>query len=130
MGAMYQPGDLIDLCLGFLGRSGQPHALTAGQIPDRERLRLQNFLKHIKVTTQYRTHSSNRQRLVKKLTRESARDRTFDIGDGHTVTVMQYFHTQLNRQLRFPGMICVEVCAKFVLIPWCALTPYSSRLAP
>jgi hypothetical protein len=39
------------------------------------------------------------------LTPESAR--TFDIGDGHTV--MQYFHTKLNRQLRFPDLVCVKV---------------------
>lgn len=128
-GAMYQPGDLISLCLCFLGKKGQPHALTAGKIPDRERIRLQNFLKHIKIITPYRTHNPNRQRLVKRLTRESARDREFDIGDGHTVSVMQYFDTQLNTQLRHPNMICVEVCARFVLIPWSALTPCSSRLA-
>jgi eukaryotic translation initiation factor 2C len=110
-GAMYQPGNLISLCLDFLGRSGQPQALTAGRIPDRERVRLHNFLKGIKVTTPYRTHNTNRQRLVKRLTRESARDRRFDIGDGHTVTVMEYFHTQLNIQLHFPDLICVEVRA-------------------
>lgn len=130
MGAMYQPGNLISLCLDFLGKSGQTQALTAGQIPDRERVRLQNFLKYMKVTTPYRTHDSNRQRLVKKLTRESAQDRRFEIGDGLTITVMEYFHTQLNIQLHFPDLICVEVCAIFVLIPWCALTPYSSRQAP
>jgi eukaryotic translation initiation factor 2C len=108
-GAMYQPGNLISLCLDCLARSGQPHALTASRLPDRERLRLQNFLKGIKVTTPYRTHNPNRLRLVKRLTRESARDRRFDIGDGQTVTVMQYFDTQLNIQLHFPDLICVEV---------------------
>jgi eukaryotic translation initiation factor 2C len=127
-GAMYQPGNLISLCLDCLARSGQPHALTASRLPDRERLRLQNFLKGIKVTTPYRTHNPNRLRLVKRLTRESARDRRFDIGDGQTVTVMQYFDTQLNIQLQFPDLICVEV-RNIVLIPWCALTPYSLCLA-
>lgn len=116
-GAMYQPGNLISLCLDFLGRSGQPHALIEGRIPDRERVRLQNFLKGIKITTSYRTHNPNRQRLVKRLTRESARHRTFDIGDEQTETVMGYFHTQLNIQIHFPDMICAEVCARFVLIP-------------
>jgi eukaryotic translation initiation factor 2C len=129
-GAMYQPGRLIDLCLNFIGRKGRPDALAASRLPDRERLRLQNFLKGIKVTTPYRTHNPNRQRLVKRLTRESARDRRFEIEDGHTVSVMQYFHTQLNIRLQFPDLICVEVRATSVLIPWCALTPYSSRLTP
>jgi eukaryotic translation initiation factor 2C len=131
-GAMYQPGNLISLCLDFLGRSGQPHALTARRIPERERIRLQNFLKGIKITTPYRTHNPNRQRLVKRLTQESARNLRFEIGDGRTVAVMQYFHDQLNIRVQFPDLICVEVCGTFVLIPWCALTPYSShrRLAP
>ena len=126
-GAMYQPGNLISLCLDFLGK--KTHALTAGQIPDRERMRLRNFLKNIKVTTPYRTHNPNRGRFVKRLTSESARERTFDIGDGHTVTVMDYFQTQLNIQLLYPDLICVEV-RDIVLIPWCALTPHSLRLVP
>ena len=129
-GAMYQPGDIISLCLNFFGRSGQPpHALTASQLPDRERLRLQNFLKNIKVTTPYHTRDPYRRRPVKRLTQESARDRRFDIGGGQTVTVMEYFHTQLNIPIQYPDLICVEVRATFVLILWCALTPYSSRLA-
>jgi eukaryotic translation initiation factor 2C len=127
-GAMYQPGNLVDLCLGFLGKSGRD-ALTWNRLPDRERLRLQNFLKGIKVTTPYRTHQPNRQRLVRRLTLESARDRRFEIEGGRTLTVMQYFHNQLNIRLHHPNMICVEVRATFVLTLWCALTPYSSRPA-
>jgi eukaryotic translation initiation factor 2C len=128
-GAMYQPGDLISLCLGFLGtRSGQTQALNAHQLPDRKRMHLWNFLKNIKVTTPYRTHNPNGRRLVKGLTPESARNRKFDIGDGRSVTVTEYFRTQLKKQLRFPDLICVEV-RNIVIILWCALTPYSSRLA-
>ncbi|KAF8501804.1 hypothetical protein F5888DRAFT_1272186 [Russula emetica] len=44
-GAMYQPGNFISLCLDLLGKSGRPFALTAGRLPDRERLRLQNSLR-------------------------------------------------------------------------------------
>jgi eukaryotic translation initiation factor 2C len=115
-GAMYQPGDLISLALDFLGKSGQPNALAPNRgLPDRERLRLQQFLTGIKVTTPYQAHNPNRQRLVKKLTRESALDRRFDIGDGETMTVMEYFHNQLNIQLQFPDLICVEVCTTLFL---------------
>jgi eukaryotic translation initiation factor 2C len=121
-GAMYQPGNLISLCLDYLGKSGQPHALTARRLPVRERVRLQNFLNGLKITTPYRTHNPDRQRLVRRLTPESARIRSFDIADGHTITVMQYFHTHLNRRLQFPDLICVEVRAKFVLLPWCSHT--------
>jgi hypothetical protein len=49
------------------------------------------------------------------VTRESARDRRFDIGDGETMTVMEYFHNQLNTPLQFPDLVCVEVCAMLFL---------------
>ncbi|KAI0267569.1 Piwi domain-containing protein [Russula aff. rugulosa BPL654] len=114
-GAMYKHGKLIPLCLDFLGRSKQPQVLTASQLPGRELRRLQNFLKGIKVTTPYCARNRNRQRLVHRLTPESARDRTFDVGDGRTVTVMEYFHTQLNIQLHFPDLICVELASGAVI---------------
>jgi eukaryotic translation initiation factor 2C len=125
-GAMYQPGDFISLALDFLGKSGQPAALAANRLPDRERLRLQQFITGIKVITPYTHH--NKQRLVKKLTRESAQNRRFDNGDGETMSVMEYFHAQ-NILLQFPDLICAEVCTTLP-IPWRALTPCSSRLAP
>jgi eukaryotic translation initiation factor 2C len=116
-GAMYQPGDFISLALEFLGRSGQPNALAPSHgLPDRERLRLQQFIMGIKVTTPYHTHNPNRQRLVKRLTRESAQDRRFDIGNGETMTVMEYFHSQ-NIPLQFPDLICVEVRTTSFLFP-------------
>ena len=115
MGAMYEPGDLISLFLRFLGKKNQPMALSSSGLPDRERLRLQHFVTGIKITTPYRTHDRNRQRLVKRLTRESARDRRFDIGDGQSMSVMEYF-AQLNKRLRFPDLICVEVSTTLFLL--------------
>ena len=96
-GAMYQHGELIPLCLKFLGKSGKPRALTAGrdQFPEPECRRLQKF--RIRVTTPYGTHNPKRQRLVKGLTPKSARNRTFDTGDGHIMTVTQYFYTRLKK---------------------------------
>ncbi len=114
-GAMYRPGDLTSLCLGFLGKK-ERSALLSSELPDRERLRLQKFITGIKVVTRYRTHDPNRQRLVKRLTRESAEDRRFEIGDGQTMTVMEYFR-QLNLPLRFPKLICVEVSMTLSLFP-------------
>jgi hypothetical protein len=46
---MYQPGDVIDLCLDFLGISKQERVLTAALLPERHRRRLQTFLQGIKV---------------------------------------------------------------------------------
>ena len=58
-GAMYPPET------SSLPRFSWLHALAAGRIPDHEHIRLQNFLKGIKVTTPYRAHHPNRQRFVK-----------------------------------------------------------------
>jgi eukaryotic translation initiation factor 2C len=119
-GTMYKPGRLINLALEVLGKS-TPNALAPQQgLPDRERLRLQQFISGIKITTPYRAQDPERRRLVKKLTRESARDRTFEIGDGQTMTVLEYFRDELNIPLQFPDLICVEVCTTF--FP-CSRTP-------
>jgi eukaryotic translation initiation factor 2C len=49
--------------------------------------------------------------LVKRLIQESARDLRFETGDGLTMTVMQYFHNQLNIRLQFPDLIYVELAS-------------------
>jgi len=110
-GAMYKSGRLIDLALEFLGQS-TPNALAPRHgLLDRERLRLQQFISGIKIITPYR--DPDRRRLVRKLTRESAQERTFEIGDGQTMTVAQYYQNELNIPLQFPDLICVEVCTIF-----------------
>ena len=106
-GAMYKSGRLIDLALEFLGKS-TPNALVPQHgLSSRERVRLQQFISGVKVITTYR--DSDRRRLVKKVTRESAQERTFEIGDGRTMTVAEYFQNELNIPLQFPDLICVEV---------------------
>ena len=113
-GVMYRSGSFIDLALDFLGRAGTPNALSSHHgLPDRERLRLQQFISGIKVATPHHVQNPNRLRLVKKLTRDSARDHTFETGDGQTMTVLEYFRDILNIPLRFPDLICVEVRTTF-----------------
>ena len=109
-GVMYRSGRLIDLALDFLGRSGSPNVLSPQHgLPDRERLRLQQFISGIKITTKHYVQNPDRRRLVKKVTRDSARDHTFENGDGQTMTVLEYFRDMLNIALQFPDLICVEV---------------------
>ena len=112
-GVMYRFGSFIDLALDFLGRAGTPNALSSHHgLPDRERLRLQQFISGIKVATPH-LQNPNRLRLVKKLTRDSARDHTFETGDGQTMTVLEHFRDILNITLQFPDLICVEVRTTF-----------------
>jgi eukaryotic translation initiation factor 2C len=116
-GTMYMPGPLIDLALAVLGRPGNPNALAPRQgLPDRERIRLQRFITGIKITTAHgqrdRGGQTPRPRVVKRLSKEGARDLTFELGDGgQQTTVADYFRGVLTRPLRFPDVICVEVCS-------------------
>jgi eukaryotic translation initiation factor 2C len=112
-GVMYKPGRLMDLALEFLGRSGQPNALSPRHgLPDRRRMQLQHFLSGIKVTTPHSPHHRGRTRLIKKLTRLGARELTFELDEGQTMTVAEFFRTRYNRTLVYPDVICVEVCAR------------------
>jgi eukaryotic translation initiation factor 2C len=111
-GVMYKPGRLIDLALEFINRSGRPNALAPRHgLPERERMRLQHFLSGIKITTPHSPHHHGRTRLVKKLTRLSAQEQTFDLGEGEMMTVAEFFRARHNITLMFPDVICVEVCA-------------------
>lgn len=115
-GAMFMAGQLIDLALAVLGRPGNPNALAPRQgLPDRERIRLQRFITNIRITTSHGQREPGRQgprpRVVKKLSKEGARDLTFELGNGQTTTVADYFRGVLGRPLRFPDVICAEVCA-------------------
>jgi eukaryotic translation initiation factor 2C len=113
--ATYKPGPLIDLALEFLGRQGNPNALSPSQLSEWERIRLQGFILGIKVTTSHgqldQGHQIPRQRVVKKLSSEGASSLAFEVSHGPQMTVANYFRGKLNRPLLYPDVICVEVCA-------------------
>ncbi|KAH9062679.1 argonaute-like protein [Lactarius vividus] len=120
-GTMYMPGPLIDVALAILGRPGNPNALAPRQgLLESERIRLQRFITPgLKITTTYDQRDPNqapRPRGVRRLSREGAQDLTFELTDGQTTTVADYFRQKLNRPLRFPDVICVEL-ASGALIP-------------
>jgi eukaryotic translation initiation factor 2C len=117
-GAMYEPGEFISLALNFLGKSRQPKALDPSYgFPSRERVHLQQFVAGMKVTTPYRAHDPDRHRVLRGVTLESARNRTFVIDSGETMTIMEYFQNQMNIPLQYPDLICIEVgrCFYFLL---------------
>lgn len=125
-GTMYKPGPLLDLCLDFLGRPGQYNILSPRRnMPDRERIRLQRFVAGIRIMTTYSGERVRKTpRVVKKLSSAGASDLSFSMRDGTTMTVAQYFQRLLNRPLRFPDNICIEVCVSllcFLLLTRCRL---------
>ncbi|KAG6827800.1 hypothetical protein H0H92_010435 [Tricholoma furcatifolium] len=108
---MYKSGRLPDLCLEFLGQAGKnPSVLAPARgFPDRERLRLQRFLSGLKITTAHTPGTRpNVPRVIKKLTAAGADGLHFNF-NGTMKSVADYFRTEKNRPLQFPGVICVEV---------------------
>lgn len=114
-GVMYKSGPLIDLCLDFLGKPGNPAFLSPQRgLPERERHRLGRFLTNIRIiTANPKTGQANvrahNPRVIKRLSTQSAKDLRFTMSDGKTQTVADYFRTAYSRPLRFPDLLCVEV---------------------
>ncbi|KAG6835954.1 hypothetical protein H0H93_012916 [Arthromyces matolae] len=111
-GTMYKAGPLLTLCLEFLDKR-DPNSLAPNRnFPDRERLRLQRFISGIRVLTKHVGADGSvtqTPRVVKKLTSAGANTLTFNMGEGGSMTVADYFYKSQNQQLRFPDVICVEV---------------------
>jgi eukaryotic translation initiation factor 2C len=125
-GTMYKPGPLLDLCLDFLGRPGQHNILSPRRgMPDRERIRLQRFVSGVRIMTTYSGERVRKTpRVIKKLSSAGASDLSFSMRDGTTMTVAQYFQKLLNRPLRFPENICVEVSSGALLpLEVCTVPP-------
>ncbi|KAG6913397.1 hypothetical protein DXG01_007108 [Tephrocybe rancida] len=113
-GVMYRPGPLIDLALHFFGMQGQnPAVLSPPQaLPDRERLRLQQFLSGVKVITPDTAEAKPNALplIIKKLSTAGTNETRFTMRDGASITVTDYFRKKANRPLWFPNILCVEVC--------------------
>ena len=128
-GAMYKPGRVIDVALEFLGRPGGDPTLLAPArgFPDRERVRLQRYLSGVRVNVQVPGQSQAGRRphprVVKKLTTAGADRLSFTMRDGVTLTVAQYFQRVHNYQLRFPGILCLEVGNGAILPMECCTIP-------
>ncbi|KAH9006796.1 PAZ domain-containing protein [Lactarius hatsudake] len=85
-----------------------------------EHIRLQRFIAPgLKITASYNQPDPNqatRLRVVRRLSREGARDLAFELAGGQSTTVADYFRQKLHRPLRFPDVICVELSSG-ALIP-------------
>lgn len=108
---MYKHGSLLRLCLEFL-RKDHPNNLVKGALHDRDFLRLQRFISGIRVITSHageggRTNSTPR--VIKRLTRVGAREEMFNLRDGGSMSVADYFKKNLNHSLQFPDVFCAEV---------------------
>jgi eukaryotic translation initiation factor 2C len=103
-GLMYKPGPLIPLCLEFLGLP-RNDVRALSRMSERQRRPLQQFLAGIRVQMPH----SGRTECIKRLTKETARERNFTTRDGKTISVENYFEVYHNKTLKYPELICVEV---------------------
>ncbi|KAI0702894.1 argonaute-like protein [Cytidiella melzeri] len=121
-GAMYRPGSLIELMLDFLGRPlDRPMLLAPSKgFPEREHSRVQRFLHGAKI----KTSDSGSPRSINKLSKTGANNLRFQLRDGPTLTVAQYFMQTYNRTLKYPDLPCVELYSG-ALIPleMCTVPP-------
>lgn len=116
-GMMYKPGQLINLCLEFLGRRNPNDLAPSRGFPEREQHRLNRFIGGVKViTTSGNGQQSRAPRGVKKLTQRGARHEEFDLrletGGTRKMSVADYFQRVCNRPLQFPDLPCAEVCLR------------------
>jgi eukaryotic translation initiation factor 2C len=103
-GVMYIPGPLIKLCLEFLGRKG-PSDLSPEHLSEDRLLDLEAFVLGLRVSISH----TGKMMAIKKLSSTSARELTFTTRDGVTMTVEKYFKSHVNKTLKYPNIICVEV---------------------
>src|ERR1700723_1192633 len=85
-GVMYKPGNLLDICMEFIGRT-DPNALAPRKgFPDRERIRLQRFVAGIRVNTKNPDtgRMNSAPRVIKKLSEAGAADMRFTSRQGRT----------------------------------------------
>ncbi|THH15210.1 hypothetical protein EW146_g5232 [Bondarzewia mesenterica] len=108
-GAMYKSGNLLGLAMEFLRRRDEPGVLNSKMDP-RERIRLQRFFTGVKIRTTYSKSEGKAfsPRVLRKLTKLGANELTFQIADGNTQSVADYFAKTVNRPLRWPSVICAE----------------------
>ncbi|KAF8205042.1 argonaute-like protein [Pholiota molesta] len=108
---MYKSGSLLRLCLEFLRRD-HPSQMSKQHLHERDFLRLQRFISGIRVTTAVPGAGgrvTQTPRVIKRLTRISAREEMFTLREGGSMSVADYFKNSQNRPLQFPDLFCAEV---------------------
>ncbi|KAF5390572.1 hypothetical protein D9757_002737 [Collybiopsis confluens] len=122
-GTMYKPGPLINLCLDFFGKSNPNILAPSAGLPDRERLRLQRFISGIRVETA--TPDGRRiTRIIKKLSKHGAAALSFNLKEGGSMTVSDYFRNVIGHPLKLPQLICIEIGSGALLpLELCTVPP-------
>ncbi|KEP46972.1 argonaute protein [Rhizoctonia solani 123E] len=111
-GAMYAPGPMVNICHQILSNSNVRALLPGGGLSDRDRLKLQRFLLHVRflVLSQIRVHQGRggrKPKVLQGITAQGASSIRFTNQHGSEMTVSEYFLT-LGITLSHPEWVCVK----------------------
>ncbi|KAI9246911.1 Piwi domain-containing protein [Phascolomyces articulosus] len=100
----YESGPLPEVVARFLGRNSLDD-LRRG-ITDRDRNKLEKFLRNVEVETSHRGEKKRKYK-IHKLTPSTPDKTKFKTDDGRELTITQYFQQQYNLRLKYPFLPCV-----------------------
>ncbi|CAG8434509.1 675_t:CDS:2, partial [Scutellospora calospora] len=113
--AFYEAGPLVTIVVKILGRRSVDD-LHRG-ISDRDRIKLEKALKNLKIRVIHRGKEKSKRRFkIIKVTPTPANQTRFDMGDGQTVDVANYFAKTYNYRLTYSHLPCIVV-KKDVFLP-------------
>ncbi|CAG8640305.1 9527_t:CDS:10, partial [Ambispora leptoticha] len=109
--AFYEGGSLIQIIVKILGRRS-PNDLHRG-INDRDRVKLEKFLKNLKIRVVHRGDAvAQRRYRIRDISSKPANQITFTNSDNEVLDVAKYFHKTYNKPLTFPHLPCVVINIK------------------
>jgi hypothetical protein len=104
--AFYDSGSLVQLVVKILRRRSVE---DLRRIQDRDRTKLEIYLKNLQIYVTHRGEGALRRRLrISKLTNTSASNTKFEV-NGQQIDVATYFNNTYNRKLQHPFLPCVVV---------------------
>ncbi|GBC06890.1 hypothetical protein RclHR1_07120003 [Rhizophagus clarus] len=108
----YEGGSLVQMVVKILGKSSVEDLRS---IQDRDRTKLEKYLKNLKVYATHRGENNSRRKLrIIKLTSTPASSTILEIGD-QQIDIATYFNNTYGRSLQYPFLPCVVVQGKTYL---------------
>ncbi|KAF5364873.1 hypothetical protein D9757_013044 [Collybiopsis confluens] len=124
-GMFHKPGPLIDIALEILNQKNRNALYPSSGLPERALKVLDKFLKHVRVTVESASREAGSRALtIASVTRQGANEIVFQLRDGTSTNVADYFRRLSNRPLQHPQMICVKTTTG-AIIPFerCTIIP-------
>ncbi|GBC01533.1 hypothetical protein RclHR1_04220001, partial [Rhizophagus clarus] len=104
--AFYEGGSLVQMVVKILGKRSVE---DLRRIQDRDHIKLEIYLKNLKIYVTHRGENDARRRLrITKLTKTPASSTKFEV-DGQQIDIATYYNNVYNRRLIYPFLPCIFV---------------------